>query len=713
MRPTILNPLFAEVTALDAVGPKIAGLIGRLLPNTATAPRVIDLLFHLPVAVIDRSRRCLIAEASSGAIATMRVRVDRHQPNPPGRSRLPYRVFVHDDSGELALVYFHANRSWLERTLPPGRIVYVSGEVEWFNGRPQIVHPDYVVAEADKEDLPLFEPVYPLTAGLSRKTVLKAIASAIASIPVLPEWIPEQRISTGQWPSFGRALEKLHQPRSIGDLAPANSARERLAYDELLADQLALALTRAHMRRSPGKIRTSTGKVAGRITEALPFVLTIDQQRAIIEIDEDLGLPQRMRRLLQGDVGSGKTVVALMAMATVIESGSQAALMAPTEILARQHEATIRPIAEEAGLRVEILTGREAKPDRERVLADLTAPVSADSVDLLGGRRGIDILIGTHALFQDSVQFNDLGLAVIDEQHRFGVQQRLALAAKGDSTDVLVMTATPIPRSLVLTSFGDMDVSQLREKPAGRKPIDTRAVSTERLDEVVARLKAALDTGGRAFWVCPLVEESEESDLISAEARASALTKALGLTVGIVHGRMATAEKNAAMDRFRTGATPILVATTVIEVGVDVPDASIMVIENAERFGLAQLHQLRGRVGRGDKPSTCLLLYKPPLGDTARARLNVLRESDDGFLIAEEDLRLRGGGELLGIRQSGLPGFRLADLDHLQSVLEAAQHDAREIATKNASLKGSHGEAVRSLLYLFGRDAAIRLLRAG
>jgi ATP-dependent DNA helicase RecG len=713
MRPTILNPLFAEVTALEAVGPKIAVLFGRLLSNSVSAPRVIDLLFHLPVAVIDRSRRCFITEASGGAIATMKARVDRHQPNPPGRSRLPYRVFVHDDSGELALVYFHANRSWLERTLPPGRTVFVSGEVEWFNGRPQIVHPDYVVAEADEGELPLFEPVYPLTAGLSRKTVLKAIASAIASIPTMPEWIPERRIVSGDWPKFDEALEKLHHPHSVDDLAPANPARERLAYDELLADQLALALTRAHMRRSPGKIRSAPGKVASRIIAALPFLLTTDQQHAIIEINKDLSMPQRMRRLLQGDVGSGKTVVALLAMATVIEAGSQTALMAPTEILARQHEATIRPIVEAAGLRVEILTGQENKPDRARVLADLNMPAAASSDDLLGERHGIDILIGTHALFQESVQFHDLGLAVIDEQHRFGVQQRLALAAKGDATDVLVMTATPIPRSLVLTSFGDMDVSQLREKPVGRKPIDTRAVSTDRLDEVVTRLKAAVDSGGRAFWVCPLVEESEESNLTSAEVRANALTKALGLPVGIVHGRMATAEKNAAMDRFRSGSTPILVATTVIEVGVDVPDATIMVIEHAERFGLAQLHQLRGRVGRGDKPSTCLLLYKPPLGDTARARLNMLRESDDGFLIAEEDLRLRGGGELLGIRQSGLPGFRLADLDHHQSILEAAQHDALEIVTTNAGLNGSNGEGVRALLYLFGRDEAIRLLKAG
>jgi len=713
MRPAILNPLFAPVTALDAVGPKIAGLLGRLLTGQEETPRVVDLLFHLPVAVVDRSRRRLITEAPEGAIATLKVRVDRHQPGPPRRSRAPYRVFVHDDSGELALVYFHANRSWLERTLPVGKTVYVSGVVEWFNGRAQIVHPDYVVAEADLAELPAFEPIYPMTAGLAKKTLLKAVAGALAAIPDLPEWATADRLAAGGWPGFAAALAKAHHPEGIADLDPASPARTRLAYDELLADQLALALTRAHMRRSPGKVRTAEHRIAVRIRAALPFALTGDQEKAIAEINADLAEPQRMLRLLQGDVGSGKTIVALMAMATVIEAGSQAALMAPTEILARQHDATIRPIAEAAGLRVAILTGRETKRDRDRILAELADPDAPQGTDLLGGRRGIDILIGTHALFQEGVTFRDLGLAVIDEQHRFGVQQRLALAAKGEATDILVMTATPIPRTLLLTSFSDMDVSQLREKPAGRKPVETRAVSTERLDEVVARLGSAIASGSKIFWVCPLVEDSDESELTSAEARAAMLGKALGAQIGLVHGRMSGAEKDRAMERFRSGETPLLVATTVIEVGVDIPDASIMVIEHAERFGLAQLHQLRGRVGRGDRSSTCLLLYKPPLSDTAKARLAIMRESEDGFRIAEEDLRLRGGGEILGTRQSGLPGFRLASLEHHQAVMEAAREDARAIVAADVNLAGARGDALRALLYLFGRDAAVRLLRAG
>jgi ATP-dependent DNA helicase RecG len=713
MRPSILNPLFAPVTTLDAVGPKVAVLLGRLLTDADETPRVADLMFHLPVAVIDRSRRRLITEAPEGAIATLKVRVDRHAPGPPRRSRAPYRVFVHDDSGELALVYFHANHAWLERTLPVGKIVHVSGEVEWFNGRAQIVHPDYVVAEADVAELPLFEPIYPMTAGLAKKTLLKAVAGALAALPELPEWAFAERITAAGWPAFGAALAKAHHPEGMADLDPNSPARQRLAFDELLADQLALALTRAHMRRSPGKIRVATNAIAERLRAAIPFKLTRDQEKAIAEINADLAEPQRMLRLLQGDVGSGKTVVAVLAMATAIEAGSQAALMAPTEILARQHEATIRPIAEAAGLRVAILTGRETRRERDRVLADLADPDAATGSDLLGAKRGIDILIGTHALFQEGVAFRDLGLAVIDEQHRFGVQQRLALAAKGEATDILVMTATPIPRTLLLTSFSDMDVSQLREKPAGRKPVETRAVSAERIDEVVARLRNAIDTGSKVFWVCPLVEDSDETELTSAEARAAMLTKALGAEVGLVHGRMTGPDKDRAMERFRSGETPVLVATTVIEVGVDIPDASIMVIEHAERFGLAQLHQLRGRVGRGETKATCLLLYKPPLSDTAKARLAILRESDDGFRIAEEDLRLRGGGEILGTRQSGLPGFRLASLEHHQALMETAREDARKVVGGNADLKGPQGDAIRALLYLFGRDAAIRLLRAG
>ncbi len=714
MRPAILNPLFAPVTGLPGVGPKIAALMGRLLDRPDDeAPRVVDLLFHLPFGLIDRRRQPGIAKSPEGAVVTIKARVDRHQPSPRNRPRVPYRVFVHDDSGELSLVYFHANRGWLEKRLPVGATVLVSGTVEWFNGRPQMVHPDYVVAEGEEDELPLIEAVYPLTEGLTRRTIAKATASAIAALPALPEWIAKARLTAGGWPDFRGALERAHHPVGETDLEAGSPARSRLAYDELFADQLALALTRAHMRRTAGRARVGDGSIAGRIRAALPFTLTGSQETATAEIVADLARPQRMLRLLQGDVGSGKTIVALLAMAAVVESGSQAALMAPTEILARQHGETIRPLVEAAGLKVMVLTGRETRRERDAILAELAEPAASGAGDLLGGRAGIDILIGTHALFQEGVQFRDLGLAVVDEQHRFGVQQRLALAAKGEATDVLVMTATPIPRSLVLTTFGDMDVSQLREKPAGRRKVATRAVSTERIDEVVARIGAAVAEGGKAFWVCPLVEESEEVALTAAESRAASLAEALGREVGLIHGRMPPRAKDKEMERFRAGETAVLVATTVIEVGVDVPDASIMVVEHAERFGLAQLHQLRGRVGRGNTEATCLLLYQPPLGPTARARIEILRKTDDGFRIAEEDLRLRGEGEILGTRQAGTPGFRLASLEHHQAIIEAAREDALQAVADDPDLTGPRAEALRTLLYLFGRDAAVRLLRAG
>ncbi len=407
-----------------------------------------------------------------------------------------------------------------------------------------------------------------------------------------------------------------------------------------------------------------------------------------------------MLRLLQGDVGSGKTVVALLAAASGIESGSQAALMAPTELLARQHARTIVALADAAGIRMAILTGREKGRDREETLAGLAA-------------GDINLVVGTHAIFQAGVEFRDLGLVAVDEQHRFGVHQRLALTAKGKATDVLVMTATPIPRTLVLTYYGDMDVSRLTEKPAGRRPIETRVLPLDRLDEVVARVRDAVGRDAKAYWICPLVAESEELDVAAAEDRYKALVKALGPIVGLAHGQMKPAERDKQMAAFQAGMFRVLVATTVVEVGVDVPDATIMVIEHAERFGLAQLHQLRGRVGRSDRASVCLLLYKAPLGAVARERLRIMRETEDGFVIAEQDLRLRGGGEILGTRQSGLPGFRIADADIHARLMETARDDARLIVDRDPELASARGEALRLLLYLFGRDEAIRLLRAG
>jgi ATP-dependent DNA helicase RecG len=698
MRPAVLNPLFAALTSLSGVGPKLEKLFARLLDREA--PRITDLLFHLPSGVIDRRARPKLNEVQPGQVVTVAVTVEEHRPAPPHRSRAPYRIIASDDTGTITLTYFNARRDYLEKLLPEGEVRYVSGTAEFYDGMLQMAHPDRVVDEKGFANLPLVEATYRLTEGLALGNVRRAMDSALMRLPNLPEWQDEAWVARERFPAFADALRHLHHPVAPHDVLPETRAWTRLAYDELLSGQLALALVRAHMRRQAGRGHASEGRLRARILKALPYALTHSQQKALDEIVNDLALPQRMLRLLQGDVGSGKTVVALLAAATAIEAGRQAAFMAPTEILTRQHLKTIAPLADAAGLHVAILTGRERGGERTEILDRLA----------LGD---IDLLLGTHALFQDVVSFRDLGLAIVDEQHRFGVHQRLALTQKGENVDVLVLTATPIPRTLVLTFFGDMDVSELREKPAGRQPIDTRTIPMLRMAEVEDAAGRALDEGQRVYWVCPLVDESEKVDLAAAEARFAELKEKFGRRVDLVHGRMKGAEKDAAIARFAAGETQLLVATTVIEVGVDVPEATIMVVEHAERFGLAQLHQLRGRIGRGPGHSTCLLLYKTPLGDTAKARLAILRETEDGFRIAEEDLRLRGEGDVLGTRQSGLPGFRIARLEFHSKYLGAARDDAALILSRDARLQTSRGVALRHLLYLFEKDEAIRLIRAG
>lgn len=699
MRPPVLNPLFASITSLPGVGPKLAVLYGRLLGREE--PRVVDLLLHMPSGTIDRRARPKLNEVVPGQVVTVSVIVEEHKPPPPNRPRAPYRVVTYDDTNmTLTLTFFHAKSDYLEKLLPVGEKRYVSGIAELYDGNLQMVHPDRVVDEKGFADLPLVEPVYPLTENLNLGHVRRAVDGALTRIPDLPEWQDEAWVSRERLPPFADALRSLHKPQEPHDIAPEGPAWTRLAFDELLAGQLALALMRAHMRRQAGRGTSSEGLLRAKIMKALPYTLTHSQQQAVNDIVNDLALPQRMLRLVQGDVGSGKTVVALIAAATVIEAGRQAALMAPTEILARQHFATIEPLAKAAGINVALLTGRDRGGERKAILDRLA----------LGE---IDIIVGTHALFQDEVLFHDLALAIVDEQHRFGVHQRLALTQKGDSVDVLVLTATPIPRTLVLTFFGDMDISELREKPPGRQPIDTRTIALDRVGDVEDAIGRAISEGKRAYWVCPLVEESEKIDLAAAEQRYEDLRRRFGSKVALVHGKMKAAEKDAAMARFASGQSQLLVATTVIEVGVDVPEATIMVIEHAERFGLAQLHQLRGRVGRGSGKSTCLLLYKGPLGETAKARLAILRESEDGFRIAEEDLRLRGEGDLLGTRQSGLPGFSVARLEVHGKYLGAARDDAKLILERDPQLQSERGQALRHLLYLFGKDEAIRLVRAG
>jgi ATP-dependent DNA helicase RecG len=698
MRPSLLDPLFAPASALPGVGPKNAKLFDRLLDKPQGA-RVVDVLFHLPQATVDRRARPKIRDAVPGAIVTIEARVTEHR-EPHPRSRAPFKVLVEDETGDVELVFFLANHEWVRSRLPIGATRWISGKLELWDGRRQMVHPDRVMTAEELERLPAVEPVYGLTEGLYQRTVARAAEGALKRLPRLPEWIGDQTLNDLNLPGFAGALQAMHRPRDPADIDPAGPAATRLAYDELLANQFALLLMRARMRAIPGRAHGGEGALARRIAAALPFSLTRAQAHAIEEIRADLRAEKRMLRLLQGDVGSGKTVVALIAMADVVEAGRQAAMMAPTEILARQHYERIAPLAESAGLSIALLTGRDKAAARRASLAALA-------------KGTIDIAVGTHALFQEGVAFADLGLAVVDEQHRFGVRQRLALASKGAAVDLLVMTATPIPRSLVLAYFGDMDVSALREKPPGRKPIDTRVLPIERLDEVVARLSRALAAGARAYWICPLVEESETLDVAAAEDRAQALSAVFGATVGLAHGQLAGPERDAAMERFERGETKILVATTVVEVGVDVPEATIMIVEHAERFGLAQLHQLRGRVGRGAGRSACLLLYKGPLNEAARARLEILRETEDGFRIAEEDLKLRGEGDVLGARQAGAPGFRFARLDIHAGLLARARAEAEAALRADERLKSEANRGLRLLLYLFERDEAARLIEAG
>jgi ATP-dependent DNA helicase RecG len=703
LRPSILDPLFASAGTLPGVGPKIAPLLDRLVGEPGRPARVVDLLFHLPHGGISRELRGSIADAPVGEPVTLAVTVAAHRPPPPGR-RLPYKVLVEDETGDVTLVFFNAQRPRMEKLLPLGQRRYVSGKIELWDGMRQMVHPDRVLDERAVSSLPAVETVYGQTEGVTSRMLGRYIGAALDRLPGLPEWQDPDWARQNRFPEFREALTSLHRPADASlvteDALAKSVPRRRLAYDEILASQLALALVRSRMRRLPGRTNAGDGRLVQAIRNGLPFGLTASQEQALVDIRRDLVSDKRMLRLLQGDVGSGKTVVGLLSMASAIEVGRQAALMAPTEILARQHYERIAPLAEAAGLTTALLTGRDKGAARRQVLAGL-----ADG--------SIQIAVGTHALFQENVEFQDLGLAVVDEQHRFGVHQRLALSSKGEAVDILVMTATPIPRTLALTYFGDMDVSVLSEKPAGRKPIATKLISIDRLDEVVAGLSRAIAAGDLVYWVCPLVGESEALDLAAAEERYEELRSIFGDKVGLVHGKLAGREKDAAMESFARGDTKILVSTTVIEVGVDVPAAAVMVIEHAERFGLAQLHQLRGRIGRGTRPSTCLLLYKGPLGETAKARLEMMRQTEDGFRIAEEDLRLRGEGEVLGTRQSGAPGFRLARLDADGDLLEAARDDARLVIERDAELEGERGKALRLLLYLFERDAAVRLLRAG
>ncbi|WP_423414699.1 ATP-dependent DNA helicase RecG [Hyphomicrobium sp. B1] len=703
MRPALLNPLFASAQTLGGIGPRLILLLKKCLalPPGISEPRVIDVLWHMPTGVIDRRSQPRLTEAIPGTIVTLELRVLKHKPSPRGNTKAPYKVTCEDDTGRIDLVFFHAEHKFIERQLPVGEIRFVSGRIERYGDNLQMSHPDYIVSPEARDEMPMLEPVYPLTAGLSGKIALKAARQAVDRVPEFPEWQEAHWLKARDWPNFKDAISYVHRPDDAQDVSSGAAPWQRLAFDELLAGQLAFALVRRNLKTERGRRLSGNGEIRAKIAAALPFSLTGSQKNALEEISADLAASHRMLRLLQGDVGSGKTVVALMTMAVAVEAGAQAAMMAPTEVLARQHIDTIAPLADAAGLRLALLTGREKGKARDAVISRLAS-------------GEIDILVGTHALFQSDVIFKDLAVAVIDEQHRFGVHQRMALQSKGTNgdTNVLVMTATPIPRTLLMTHYGDLDVSKLTEKPAGRKPVVTKAAPLELLERLIDRIRVQLEEGAQVYWVCPLIESSELTDLAAAEERYAYLRQLFGDTVGLLHGGMSGKEKDETMAAFAANRLKILVATTVIEVGVNVPNANIMVIEHAERFGLAQLHQLRGRVGRGARESFCMLLYKSPLGETAEARLKMMEETEDGFKIAEKDLELRGGGEILGARQSGDPGFRIADVPGRDALLEAARDDAVLILEKDPNLVSPRGQALRTLLYLFECDEAVRLFRA-
>ncbi len=743
MRPVILFPLFAPLTTLKGVGVKLAPLYERLCGS-----KIVGVLWHLPIGVIDRTYAPKLKHAQQGRVATLTLTVAEHVPNK--QKGKPYRIICTDGSDDITLTYFTAKGDYLTKLYPTNVPLVVSGNLERFGRGWTMRHPDYALPASRLGEIPKFEPVYPLTEGLSRKMVHKVAQQALDRLPDLPEWNDAPLMKREGWPTWKAALVEVHCPNTsplageesfswacdskslekLGggskpapsiDPPPAKSkalltqdqdfasspargevlAHRRLAYDELLADQLALAIIRRHHRQAGGRAFSGTKKLQDKLTATLPFTLTDGQHNAIQEIGEDMAAPRRMLRLLQGDVGSGKTIVALMAMLQAVESGAQAALMVPTEILARQHYERLQEFLKPLGVSIGLLVGKGRGKERKETLAGLED-------------GSLPLVVGTHALFQNEVTFANLGLVVMDEQHRFGVHQRLQLSEKGQGVDILVMTATPIPRTLTLTAFGDMDVSRLMKKPAGRQPIDTRLIDMTRLDEVIAGVGRQLVKGAQAYWVCPLIEESEKSDLAAATQRAELLAKHFGAgKVSLVHGRLSSEAKENVMAAFAAGNIKLLVATTVIEVGVDVPTASLMIVEHSERFGLAQLHQLRGRIGRGADKSTCLLMYQAPLGAIAKARLKMMRETEDGFVIAEEDLRLRGPGELLGTRQSGLPEFRMADLARDRDLLAIAHDDAKVVLAQDTELRTPRGKALRILLYLFEKDAAVRLFRSG
>lgn len=688
MKPQKLLPLLKTISSVKGVGEKTRPAFEKLVGF-----RVKDLIYHFPMSVIDRRNMPAITDTQNGQVVTLIVTVDQHLGNAkPNDKSSPYRIRCYNETGFITLVYFNAFPRYLRGILPVGQTKVISGKIDKFNGEIQMMHPDYIENIDKIDNVTSVEPIYGLTNGISQKILTKIIKNALVETPDLPEWIDGNLMKLRGWSAWGDAIKAMHNPDNYDDLDYHNPNRQRLAYDELLANQLALAISRKFSGQKNGLPMQGNGVLRNKLLKKLPFELTSGQIEVIKEINADQESSNKMLRLLQGDVGSGKTIVALMAALNAVEAGKQVAIMAPTEILATQHYSSISDLLEGMNCKVSMLIGKTKTKERRQILADL-------------GSGEIDILIGTHALFQDNVIFKDLGFVVIDEQHRFGVNQREALSRKGENSDVLLMSATPIPRTLTMTFYGDMESSRITTKPVGRKPIETKIVPTSKIKDILMGMKRVLERGEKIYWICPLVEESEKLDLVAVENRYQDLKKIFGDQVGLLHGKMKPEEREQVMFNYRDGHLNILVATTVVEVGVDVKESTAIIIEHAERFGLSQLHQLRGRVGRNDKQSSCVLLYHS-LGKISKERLKIMRESNDGFYLAEQDLRLRGGGDVMGTKQSGMPDFKVADLYYNIDLLKIANQKAVEIV-----LDGKIGEEIKTLLYLFGYDKQVGMVK--
>ena len=695
--------LFFKLDLIPVIGAKRKAFFTRLLDSET----LFDLLSHLPTNILQRTTMAQLSSTYNNQLVTGRFKVEAHFPN--SRRGMPYRIVgdLLESDESLELVFFNPYASFLERSARQGSTIVVSGKltVAKLHGadRYQIVHPDHMGALDTFNAWIGVERVYPLTAGLTQGIVRSAIDFVLAKLTDVDEWIAPETVERFHFPSWKTAFLDVHAPQSVLDLSPQTHARRRLAYDELFAKQLAQHYFHGlAIKRVQAPVFVHHSKLLDNLLKSLPFQLTGDQKRAIDEIIYDIMQVTPMHRLLQGDVGSGKTLVALAAALVAIENGYQVALLAPTDILVRQHFSTIQNFLAGMPVRLGLLTGRD------KILKEIQ-------------NHEIDLIVGTHALIQSDVTYAKLGFSIVDEQHRFGVKQRLELTQKASQAHLLSMTATPIPRTLLLANYGEMSVSLLKEKPPGRKEIETRTISLDRLNDVVEFIAKVMAQGEKVFWVCPLIEESEKLDLAAATDRFADLEKHFGDKAILTHGKQKPQEKEDAMHRFAKGDATLLVSTTVIEVGVDVPEATVMIVEHAERFGLAQLHQLRGRIGRGKLDGTCLLLYGDNLSFVARQRLQMMKKTNDGFELAEADLRLRGGGETLGLRHSGLPKFKFVDFASedpevyqcYQNLYEVANEDAKALLAEDPTLTSERGEAARLLLRLFNLDEAERLKRAG